>query len=357
MTLREKLQSIYSAIDHIEKGGTNKAQNYKYMKAADVVRTLRAQFIEHKIYAEVNYDFVGGPFTIAREKAPNAPFAAVNVKCLIVFHDLESTETLTSSGVGTGCDNNDKAAYKAMTGALKYALKNAFLIPDEADPEGDESVDDAGSQSTVYMDEDMPDFRDAARGNPTPKQGKPPEKNAVKTETKTVGRPTQAPAAQQAEASGATSAAGNPADVSKAPKQNSSTTATQQTVAPSNSAQPAAEASGTTTSSTTVQKPAPNAGEGPLPTEEELAAFSKTFRKLSDDLSANGKLKSSKGLPVNRKCIVFLLERTNTTDVKHITVPQWEDFFARVNTLLAQENGLINLGVLVNRANGIETKK
>ena len=34
-------------------------------------------------------------------------------------------------------DSGDKAIYKAMTGALKYALRMNFLIPDELDPEND----------------------------------------------------------------------------------------------------------------------------------------------------------------------------------------------------------------------------
>jgi hypothetical protein len=44
---------------------------------------------------------------------------------------------------GTGTDKGDKAVYKAMTGALKYGLRHAFLIPDESDPEADTSTDKA----------------------------------------------------------------------------------------------------------------------------------------------------------------------------------------------------------------------
>ena len=65
------------------------------------------------------------------------------VKATIVFHDLDFNEKLTASGLGDGADSGDKGIYKAQTGALKNALRNAFLLPDEADPEADEEVDKA----------------------------------------------------------------------------------------------------------------------------------------------------------------------------------------------------------------------
>jgi hypothetical protein len=143
MTLLEKLHSVYALVSHVEKSGHNKVQNYDYVKSADVTREIRKALTEVRAYAEINFHFVGEPYTIARAKEPNAPFSAVNVRCSITFHDLDNpTFTLTSSGLGTGCDTSDKAAYKAQTGALKYALKNAFLVPDEADPEADESTDE-----------------------------------------------------------------------------------------------------------------------------------------------------------------------------------------------------------------------
>ena len=53
------------------------------------------------------------------------------------FTDNESGECLSSSAIGWGADTQDKAPYKAMTGALKYLLRTTFLIPDELDPENE----------------------------------------------------------------------------------------------------------------------------------------------------------------------------------------------------------------------------
>jgi ERF superfamily len=327
MTLLEKLHSIYTDIDFIEKAGKNKAQNYQYMRAADVVRTLRAKFTEHKIYAEINYDFVGGPFTIAREKAPTAPFAAVNVRCSIVFHDLESFNVITASGVGTGCDNNDKASYKAMTGALKYALKNAFLIPDEADPEADERVDDVGAQSSVTMDELPPydDYSDVP-SRPAASHGKPPER-------KQAARPTPAsePYPEAPVEDGVTAVDGSPATVPSA-----------DVVEDQSTEQAASDAP---------------ALEGPLPTNEEMDVFRKNFEKLGNELADKGKLKASKGLPAPQKLKVFLLHITKAPKAAVINKAQWDDFFARVAVIAAKEDGMVQLAKLVNKVNGVEDTK
>lgn len=309
MKLTEKLASVYATIISIEKLGENDKQHYRYVRAADVTNAVRAELIKLKVYAEINYEFVGGPYTVARSKDPNAPFTAVNVRCSIIFHDLESTETITSSGLGSGCDNNDKAAYKAQTGALKYALKNSFLIPDEADPEADSTVDEE------------PDYVEPQR---QPAAARP------------AARPT--PAAAPKPTSGATAAATSHATASTQPAEHAVATPVK------------------TTESTMDPGVAPSA-DGPLPTEEELEIYRVKFQKLGDDLSSAGKLKSSKGLPINRKLIVFLQDRTGMPDVKVITKAQWDDFFQRVDAKVAEDNGLVNLGVLINRVNGVEAKK
>ena len=111
MTLLEKLNSVYDIIDHVEKRGHNKFQDYDYIRAADVTNAIRGAFIKLKIYAEMDFAFEGAPYTIAREKSPNAPFSARDVKCTALFHDLESSETARGTGLGTGADTGDKAAY------------------------------------------------------------------------------------------------------------------------------------------------------------------------------------------------------------------------------------------------------
>ena len=139
-TLLEKLNKIYEKIDHIEKRGRNKNQGYNYVKAADLAHAVRNAFLELGIYAEVTFKYIRG---YEFETAKGTKMQAVDVQCDIKFYNVteptvngDSTSYFTT-GLGSGSDTTDKAIYKAQTGALKYALRNAFIVPDEVDPEND----------------------------------------------------------------------------------------------------------------------------------------------------------------------------------------------------------------------------
>jgi hypothetical protein len=54
--------------------------------------------------------------------------------------DVDTAEEITVKVAGEGLDAGDKAPYKAMTGALKYALLQSFLLATGDDPE-DERAD------------------------------------------------------------------------------------------------------------------------------------------------------------------------------------------------------------------------
>jgi hypothetical protein len=58
----------------------------------------------------------------------------VTVKVRYTFLDTASGESWESVWWGEGYDGNDKAIYKAYTGALKYCLMMVFMIPTGDDP-------------------------------------------------------------------------------------------------------------------------------------------------------------------------------------------------------------------------------
>jgi len=329
MTLKEKLHAIYHDIDYIEKTGENTHQHYKYIQSADVTREIRDQLFKQRVYAEINFDFAGAPYTIAREKSPDAPFSVVNVKCSVLFRDLDSDETATGSALGSGADMGDKAVYKAQTGALKYALKNSFLVPDapgaSMDPEADGSTDEAT---------DGIDLRDNRRGAPAPRTAATPKAEPTpEALARAFGTPI-------AEVSGLT-----PPQLFGATPAGISTPSTE------------------STSTVPAREPGDESENEPptlannLPTEEQMTGFRMRFTKLADDLSSKGKLTASAGIKLNRKLLVFLMSVEKVDDAKNLTVEQWEDFFKRADTLANAENGLVNLTKLVNKANGIEDTK
>ena len=51
------------------------------------------------------------------------------------FSDVDSGEEIVAKVAGQGLDAGDKAPYKAITGALKYALLQSFLLATGDDPE------------------------------------------------------------------------------------------------------------------------------------------------------------------------------------------------------------------------------
>ena len=60
---------------------------------------------------------------------------AAQVVMAYTFTDVDTGEEITAKVAGQGLDAGDKAPYKAMTGALKYALLQSFLLATGDDPE------------------------------------------------------------------------------------------------------------------------------------------------------------------------------------------------------------------------------
>lgn len=139
--LLAKLAEIVAEIDHVEKSGRNEFQKYNYVKAADVAHAVRKHLSERNIYLVVDV-VETRPYEIP---AKEGVMQAVDIKTQFSFFDgdMPSAPPIVFHACGTGTDKGDKAIYKAMTGALKYGLRHAFLIPDESDPEADTSVDKA----------------------------------------------------------------------------------------------------------------------------------------------------------------------------------------------------------------------
>ena len=279
MTLREKLVQVYTAIDHIEKKGENEKQNYRFVRSADVLRAVRNEFAKLKIWAQTNFDVLGSYEIPTRS---GNPMHAARVKATIVLHDAESSESFQISGLGDGADSGDKGIYKAMTGAVKAALRNSALIPDEADPEADESVDYA----TDYTDAPPPFSPPPRRAAPSREELPPPAEIPSVPAT---------PIAQNA-------------------------TATQ------------------------IAMPAKG---GTMPTDEQLSVFGNKLRALADDLSAKGGLKASRGLPIQRKVLAYLLSLTDASDARQISLAQFETFFKIVDSY---QNDPTKLAEIVNTA-------
>ena len=133
--LATKLVAIMAAVDHVEKRGRNQKQGYDFVRAADLYHTVRKAFIEQQVFMSAD--------VVSEERwtQPTQSGGTMNYCSLRVgftFYDGETGACIGPvHGYGWGSDVGDKAIYKAMTGALKYAARTNFLVPDDSDPEED----------------------------------------------------------------------------------------------------------------------------------------------------------------------------------------------------------------------------
>jgi hypothetical protein len=136
-TLLARLVQVAQEIDHIDKGGYNKAQDYNFVKATDVARALREGLYKRGILTVVDSTIDSIlPYTSGK----GGQMFLTTVSGTITFIDTLTDATLVAVGVGQGTDGGDKGVFKAITGMLKYMLTSTFLIPNEGDdPEVDRS--------------------------------------------------------------------------------------------------------------------------------------------------------------------------------------------------------------------------
>lgn len=291
ITLAQKLVEVYKKVDHIEKRGNNLAQNYRYVRASDLAHAIRNALAELRIYAQVVFESKP-PYTYTTSNGKTMNM--VDVRCDITFIDADDLNAppFRTSGLGSGSDTGDKAIYKAQTGAAKYALRNAFLVPDDSDPENEEVVE--------------------------------PEKSELRKST------------------GTTSKAAVSTKATLPPKAEISSESLKQDVA-----KPGEIASTFPVSSGIIRQ-----GEADsLPTTDQTQSLRNRFSLMNKDLSDAG-LKASKGMPVGRKLTTYLLHRTGMTDPEKITFQQWEKFFEECGTY--KEIGFGNLVTKINAV--VETK-
>jgi len=144
MGLYAKLVEVSKAVERIPKNGTNAFHGYKYAMEADVSETVRKELAGRGIV------FVPSVVSTSHREIQTAKGKTdqlVTVVLTCKFTDAETGETVEFGAAGEGYDSGDKGLYKAITGAVKYALMKFFLIPTGDDPEADHRTDAATAES------------------------------------------------------------------------------------------------------------------------------------------------------------------------------------------------------------------
>jgi hypothetical protein len=152
LNLRQKLAEVRRRIGYIQKRGHNERFNYSYVTAADIAGSVG------DLLSELGVVVIPSLENITYESTPGRGETTrmARVVMAYTFSDVDSGEELVAKVAGQGIDTGDKAPYKAMTGALKYALLQSFLLATGDDPE-DERMDTrltpSGSERLITAEE------------------------------------------------------------------------------------------------------------------------------------------------------------------------------------------------------------
>jgi hypothetical protein len=129
--LYKKILAVQKVLEPLEKTGWNDFQKYNYSTAGDVLLPVQRACNEQGLI--VIADCIESKIEPGR--------ASVVVRLTII--DTETGESLSVTAPGYSEDfsykdnrpNGDKAVYKAITGATKYAVRSCFCLPSDDDPE------------------------------------------------------------------------------------------------------------------------------------------------------------------------------------------------------------------------------
>jgi hypothetical protein len=131
-TLFAKLAQVTAAVAHIPKNGYNSHFQYKFATDADVSAALSKELSERKVQTFVS----GGDVTTEHYTKDNGKSTILShVLVTVTFACGDTGATFSVSMPGSGTDQEDKGTYKAITGAVKYALLKTFLVATGDDPE------------------------------------------------------------------------------------------------------------------------------------------------------------------------------------------------------------------------------
>lgn len=135
--LAAKLVEAALDVENVTKRGNNTQQKYRYAMAEDVAAAATKALLARGVIAD---------FECIRSEAhpiksrQGTDGLIVTARCRLVVTDSETGESHERSVIGSGSDYpGDKAIYKAMTGARKYAFIHLLDIPIGDDPEEERS--------------------------------------------------------------------------------------------------------------------------------------------------------------------------------------------------------------------------
>lgn len=132
----EAMAAAYEECGYVQK---RRAQDLNYTFAGEraIIDEIRPAMVRHGIFV-----FPTNIREITRDTYQTSRGSTMNLVGVLVTYRFahESGTEITVEAYGEGADVGDKAAPKALTGAYKYALRQAFCIETGDDPDNESSV-------------------------------------------------------------------------------------------------------------------------------------------------------------------------------------------------------------------------
>ena len=152
-----KMVKIMQNCAYVQKNGVNSFHGYKFATASDVLEKINASLVKHNVCSVVNAELIDMVDT-TNQSGKTEHLATV--KTTVTLIDVDSGETLTCVGLGSGADVGDKAIMKAQTASLKYAYLMSLAIATGDDPENDITTDLRNSTPAPINKPHVPDEGD-----------------------------------------------------------------------------------------------------------------------------------------------------------------------------------------------------
>lgn len=143
--LVKKIAEVMKLVGGVPKRGFNKHFGYSFQTEPDILDAVRDELAKRHVILVPSVE----SFEIRDVKTKNGEDRLTSVLMRFTAMDGESGESFTFGMLGQGQDPGDKGAYKAETGAEKYAVKKLLMLGDhEADPEADARTDESHAKKS-----------------------------------------------------------------------------------------------------------------------------------------------------------------------------------------------------------------
>lgn len=128
-SLVRKLVEVMSSVGGIPKNGHNSHFNYDFVTESDVMDAVRSELAKRCVLIV--------PSVVESKELPVGEKGQriFTLRMRFTAMDGESGETFSWEMYGQGADSQDKGAYKATTGAMKYGIMKLILASTGDDPE------------------------------------------------------------------------------------------------------------------------------------------------------------------------------------------------------------------------------